>query len=104
MENSTRISIFFVYLFLLFISKSDSLESVSIFPGVKIVESNVDHKGFSDRMSNGDLFQRAFDFLKTHELKLELSSFVNGSDIEKMYRNISDLYQTEDINSTGKFL
>lgn len=104
MENLKRVFIFIAHFLLLFIKNSYTLEAVSVFPGVKIVRSNLENINFSERPNNEDLFQRTFDYLKTHELKLELSSFINGSDFEKMYKNISDHLQVEEKSSTGKIV
>lgn len=104
MEHFKRISFFLVHFLFIFINCSESFESVSILPGVEIVSSNLDNKVFLDKPNNGDLFQRTFDYLKTHEIKLELSNFINGSDIENMFRNVSDHLQSENLSSAGMIL
>lgn len=104
MENLKRIYILLVvHILLLSINYSESYESVSVLPGIEIVPSKLDNNEvfFDESNNNSDLFQRTFNYLKTHELKFELSNFINGSDIEKMFRNVSDHLQPDSLSSSG---
>lgn len=104
MENLKRIYILLVvHILFLSVNYSESYQSVSVLPGIEIVPSKLDNNEvfFDESNNNSDLFQRTFNYLKTHELKFELSNFINGSDIEKMFRNVSDHLQPDSLSSSG---
>lgn len=101
MDSYKQNSILILHILCIFVIYSEAFESLVIVPGIEIVKLNQYKDGLLDTPNENDLFQSSFNFLKTHEIKLELSRFLNGSVIDNALNSVSETLKTNASSSQG---
>uniref|UniRef100_A0A336MKM3 CSON013605 protein n=1 Tax=Culicoides sonorensis TaxID=179676 RepID=A0A336MKM3_CULSO len=76
----------------IFFGGIEHVTCVKIFPGVEIVEAQINNEELDMLRNSDNMSDSIFQYLKTHELKLELSTLLNASYLAKKSNNASDSF------------
>lgn len=84
---------------------------LKILPGIEIIRSDIYNKyeyeqlnNKSDMIENNTLIGKVVNYLKDHELKVQLSQLLNSSDVRNMYQQAKMVYSDETQNAGKSYM